>query len=155
MSEQQEKQLARLFTKVEDGDTEKAELQNMIELGKKYKYLILIDGEYVSNYCERYRTYEIIQGRQDAYDFIKTMLKAQDNGDCEYIIDVSTSHIIAEPPAEIIKNTPRITLSNMISIFSFMTAMRRNSLIVDDDDSFNIDNYFDGFIESMEDDEEE
>lgn len=155
MSEQQN--MTRLFTKVEDGDVQSAEKANLRELGKRYKYLILIDGEYKEDkgFEERYRTYEIIQGRQDAYDFIKTALQAQDDGDCEYIIDVSTSHIIAEPPAEIIEQTPRITLSNMISLYSFMVAMRREKLVIDEDESFNIDNYFDGFVEPKEDDNEE
>lgn len=150
-----EQNLTRLFTKVEDGNVQAAEKQNAREMGKRYKYLILIDGEYKDDREERYRTYEVVQGRQDAYDFIKTSLQAQEYGDCEYIIDVSTSHIIAEPPAELIDKTPRITLSNMISIFSFMTAMRREGLIIDEDESFNIDNYFDGYVEMPENEDEE
>lgn len=146
--------LTRLFTKVENGDVQAAEKEQAREMGKRYKYLILIDGEYRDDREERYRTYEIIQGRQDAYDFIKTALMAQEDGDCEYLIDVSTSHIIAEPPAELIDKTPRITLSNMISIYSFMVAMRREGLIIDDDESFNIDNFFDGYVEMPESEEE-
>lgn len=149
-----EQQKTRLFTKVENGNVEQAEKESLRELGKKFKYLILIDGEYKEERLERYRTYEIIQGRQDAYDFIKTALKAQDDCSCEYIIDISKSHIIAEPPAEIINQTPRITLSNMISVYSFMVAMRRDGLIIDEDDSFNIDNYFDGYVEPEADDED-
>lgn len=146
--------LTRLFTKVENGDVQAAEKEQAREMGKRYKYLILIDGEYRDDREERYRTYEIIQGRQDAYDFIKTALMAQEDGDCEYLIDVSTSHIIAEPPAELIDKTPRITLSNMISVYSFMVAMRREGLIIDDDESFNIDNFFDGYVEMPESEEE-
>ena len=43
----------------------------------------------------------------------------------------------------------------MISIFSFMTAMRREGLIIDEDESFNIDNYFDGYVEMPENEDEE
>ena len=144
--------MAKLFTPI---DKEEFELkqQYLKALGEKYKYLLLLEGEYRSNDGEAYKTYEIITGRQATYDYIKDLLKGQDDPDCDVIIDISRSHIISEPPKEIIEKTPRITLSNMITIYAFMVNCRTEGL-VDEYEAFSLEDYFDGFISDNEVEEE-
>jgi len=140
-----------LMQKIENVEEFKAQHKVAKELGDRYKYLLLLVGEYKSNEGEEYKSFEIIQGRQATYDYIKEMLRGQDDIECDVIIDISRSHIISEPPAEIIENTPRITLTNMITIYAFMKNMLMQDL-VDENEPFDLDDYFDGYIEEDDDD---
>ena len=134
-------EMKTLMTKLTDTEVEALEKNKN---GDLYKYLILLEGEYKDRDGENYKSFEMIQGRQAAYDFIKEILENMTDSDYEYILDVSKSKIISEPPV-ITEDTPRITLSNMLSVYSFMKIMRQQNKIKDDT-SFDIEDYFDGYI---------
>lgn len=138
-------EMKTLMTKLTDTEVEALEKNKN---GDLYKYLILLEGEYKDGDGENYKSFEMIQGRQAAYDFIKEILENMTDSDYEYILDVSKSKIISEPPV-ITEDTPRITLSNMLSVYSFMKIMRQQNKIKDDT-SFDIEDYFDGYIENEE-----
>ena len=114
-------------------------IRNADNLDNKSKYLILIDAEYVSNEGETYRTYEIVVGRRAAYDYIKMMLQSEE--EMGISINTRSSRILVEPEI-ITENTPRITLSNMLDIYTLMTDMVRTGKIVDDDSSFDMEDYY-------------
>ena len=134
-------EMKTLMTKLTDTEVEALEKNKN---GDLYKYLILLEGEYKDRDGENYKSFEMIQGRQAAYDFIKEILENMTDSDYEYILDVSKSKIISEPPV-ITEDTPRITLSNMLSVYSFMKIMRQQNKIKDDT-SFDIEDYFDWYI---------
>ena len=127
---------------------EEIEARNKNKNGDLYKYLILLEGEYKYKDGENYKSFELITGRQAAYDFIKDILENMHDSDYEYMLDVSKSRIISEPPV-ITPDTPRITLSNMLTLYSFMKIMREQNKIVDDS-SFDIEDYFDEDIDNEE-----
>lgn len=90
-------------------------------------YLILwektkIDTDEVIN------NYQFTQGTRLTYDTIKELLEAEREDGLMY--DVNKSLIIVD--------SPKINISNAISIYKFMSNMK-NSL--NDDSSFNIDDY--------------
>lgn len=128
---------------------EEIEARDKNKNGDLYKYLILLEGEYKDGDGENYRSFEFITGRQAAYDYIKEILEnMHDDSDFEYLLDVSKSKIISEPPV-ITPDTPRITLSNMLTVYSFMKIMREKGKVVDDS-SFDIESFFDGYMEEDE-----
>ena len=128
---------------------EEIEARDKNKNGDLYKYLILLEGEYKDRDGENYRSFEFITGRQAAYDYIKEILEnMHDDSDFEYLLDVSKSKIISEPPV-ITPDTPRITLSNMLTVYSFMKIMREKGKVVDDT-SFDIESFFDGYMEEDE-----
>lgn len=127
---------------------EEIEAKEKNKNGDLYKYLILLEGEYKYKDGENYKSFELITGRQAAYDFIKDILENMHDSDYEYMLDVSKSRIISEPPV-ITPDTPRITLSNMLTLYSFMKIMRERNKIVDDS-SFDIEDYFDEDIDNEE-----
>ena len=137
--------MAELMRKLTDEEVEALEKNKN---GDIYKYLILLEGEYKDRDGENYKSFEMIQGRQAAYDLIKDILEHMNEPDYEYILDVSKSKIISEPPV-ITDETPRITLSNMLTLYSFMKIMRQQNKIKDDT-SFDIEDYFDDYIENEE-----
>ena len=139
--------MEELMRKMSKEETIEIINKRKLEDGNLYKYLILIEGEYVSNECENYKSFEIITGRQATYDFIKNILENQKRDEycCEFIMDVSKSKIISEPPV-ITDKTPRITLSNMLSVYLFMKIMKEKGKIIDDT-SFDIEDYYDGYLE--------
>ena len=124
-------------------EEEKQDLANQTarKNGDKYKYLILFKGEYKDD-GSPWKDWELVQGRQSAYDMIKELLIGQDDLETDIIIDVSESYIISQPPV-ITENTPRITFDNMLSVFKFMQTMLIKNLIVDES-SFCIEDYYDG-----------
>lgn len=134
--------MEKLMERLTDEEIRAKELNNN---GDLYKYLILLEGEYKKGDGESYRSFEFITGRQAAYDYIKDILENMNDSDFEYVLDVSKSRIISEPPV-ITKDTPRITLSNMLTLYSFMKAMKEKHKIVDES-SFSVEDYFDGYIE--------
>ena len=113
-------------------------------IDNKSKYLILLEGEYISNEGEPFKTYDIIVGRQKAYEYIKQWLIGEDETDVR--INVTKSRILVEPEI-ITERTPRITLSNMLNIYRFMRDMKEQQKIIDDDSSFDIQDYYDGDVE--------
>lgn len=125
-------------------EKEKEDLKNekRKKEGDKYKYLILLKGEYKNVDGEPWRHWEIVQGRQKTYDTIKDLLMSQDDLDTDIIIDVSESFIISQPPT-ISQSTPRITFDNMLSVYQFMRRMLIDGL-VDDESNFVIEDYYDG-----------
>ena len=127
---------------------EEIEARDKNKNGDLYKYLILLEGEYKYKDGENYKSFELITGRQAAYDFIKDILENMHESDYEYMLYVSKSRIISEPPV-ITPDTPRITLSNMLTLYSFMKIMRQQNKIVDDS-SFDIEDYFDEDIDNEE-----
>lgn len=96
-------------------------------------YLILLDG--IETYSDDlhaeiekdYRDWEIIEGRQKAYDYIKNMLET------EYVtINVMTSKIIV--------SSEKVKVTDGISIYEFMKTMKEKDKIVDYT-SFDIEDY--------------
>ena len=116
-------------------------VNKMNTIDNKSKYLILLEGEYISNEEESFKTFDIIVGRQKAYEYIKQWLVGED--DTNVRIDVIKSRILVEPEV-ITEKTPRITLSNMLNIYRFMKNMKEQEKIIDDDSSFDIDDFYDG-----------
>lgn len=127
---------------------EEIEAKEKNKNGDLYKYLILLEGEYKYKDGENYKSFEFITGRQAAYDYIKDILMNMHDSDYEYMLDISKSRIISEPPV-VTKDTPRITLSNMLTVYSFMKIMREKGKITDDS-SFDIEDYFDEYISEEE-----
>ena len=98
-------------------------------------YLILIDGEELDNEGRRFRDWEIITGRQATYDWIKNMLEN------EYVmIDVDKSKIIV--------SSEKVKVTDGISIYDFMKAMKQKDKVIDYT-SFDIDDYV-GDVEGAE-----
>lgn len=90
-------------------------------------YLILIDGEEISNEALQYRDWEIVTGRQAAYDYIKNMIES------EYVsVDVHKSKIIVSSEA--------VKVTDGISIYKFMKSMKEADKVIDYT-SFDIDDY--------------
>jgi hypothetical protein len=98
-------------------------------------YLILIDGEEVDNEGKRFRDWEIITGRQAAYDWIKNMLENN-----YVMIDVDKSKIIV--------SSEKVKVTDGISIYDFMKAMKQQDKVIDYT-SFDIDDYV-GDVEGAE-----
>lgn len=127
---------------------EEIEAKEKNKNGDLYKYLILLEGEYKYKDGENYKSFEFITGRQATYDYIKDILMNMHDSDYEYMLDISKSRIISEPPV-VTKDTPRITLSNMLTVYSFMKIMREKAKVTDDS-SFDIEDYFDEYISEEE-----
>ena len=91
------------------------------------EYLILIDGEEIDGDGSRFRDWEVVVGRQKAYDYIKNMLE---NG---YVsINVDTSKIIV--------NSEKVKVLNGLTIYEFMKAMKDEEKVIDYS-SFDIEDY--------------
>lgn len=90
-------------------------------------YLILIDGCEKDNEESQHRDWEIVVGRQSAYDYIKNIIES------EYIlVDVEKSKIIVD--------SDKVKISDGVSIYEFMKAMKEEDLIIDYT-SFDIEDY--------------
>lgn len=100
------------------------EEQNKKDEGENKKYLLLYnfyeDGE-------EYRTYEFITGRDNIYEFIKSMILDDDTD-----LDVESSTVI-------LSTSP---VDSGISVYKFMKIMEKRY----PDDNFCIDNYVKGDI---------
>ena len=96
-------------------------------------YLILLDGEECDNEARPYRDWQMKEGRQAAYDYIKDMLKN------EYVnINVHTSRIIV--------SSEKVKVTDGISIYEFMKVMKENDKVIDYT-SFDIEDYNNGDVE--------
>lgn len=139
--------LIPLMTPISEEKKKELQALNSIKEGEQYKYLILLEGEYKQGDGEHFKSFELITGRQEAYDFIKDLLEHEYEDDFEYILDTSLSRVLSEPPAwKVTKSTPRLTLSNMLSVHSFMKLMKEKGK-VKDESSFDITSYFDDFFD--------
>ena len=128
----------RAFATISDEDVREI-LADPNPVDNKSKYLVLIEGEWDENSRESFKTFEIIVGRKATYDYIKTFLKSEEESGM--IMDLNKSKILVEPEV-ITERTPRITLSNMLSVYKFMTEMISSGKIVDNDSSFDLDDYY-------------
>ena len=128
----------RAFATISDKEVREI-LADPNPVDNKSKYLVLIEGEWDKNSRESFKTFEIIVGRKATYDYIKTFLKSEEESGM--IMDLNKSKILVEPEV-ITERTPRITLSNMLSIYKFMTEMISSGKIVDNDSSFDLDDYY-------------
>lgn len=90
-------------------------------------YLILIDGTERYNESKPYRDWELVVGRQKAYDYIKTMLEN------EYIV-------VNVEESKIIVNSENVKITDGVSIYSFMKNMKDTDKIIDYS-SFDIEDY--------------
>lgn len=133
MSNQEQKQeLVKGMVYVPEG--EEMSEENVYTKGMVYEekepektYLILLFGENRDNEASEFKDWEIVTGRQDAYDYIKRYVES------EYVyIDVHKSYIIS--------NSANITIDKKISIFKFMVTMKEND-VIKDDTSFDIHEY--------------
>lgn len=138
----------KAFSTLTDEQVEQI-VKNPISIDNKSKYLILFEGEYVSNECENFRTFELVVGRQKAYDCIKEWLIGEE--DTGIRISLQKSRILVEPEM-ITEKTPRITLSNMLNLYQFMKEMLRSGKIVDNDSSFDIEEYYEEEVTDESDD---
>lgn len=89
-------------------------------------YLVLIDGEDKETE-KRFRDWEILIGRQKAYDYIKNMLLSD-----FVIIDIHSSKIIV--------SSDKVKVTDGISIYKFMKGMKDNDKVIDYT-SFDIEDY--------------
>ena len=128
----------RAFATISDKEVREI-LADPNPVDNKSKYLVLIEGEWDENSRESFKTFEIIVGRKATYDYIKTFLKSEEESGM--IMDLNKSKILVEPEV-ITERTPRITLSNMLSVYKFMTEMISSGKIVDNDSSFDLDDYY-------------
>lgn len=90
-------------------------------------YLILIDGVENDNEAKPYRDWELVTGRQAAYDYIKTMLEN------EYVI-------VNVEESKIIVNSENVKITDGVSIYAFMKNMKETDKIIDYT-SFDIEDY--------------
>lgn len=90
-------------------------------------YLILIDGVENDNEGKPYRDWELVTGRQAAYDYIKTMLEN------EYVI-------VNVEESKIIVSSENVKITDGVSIYAFMKNMKENDKIIDYT-SFDIEDY--------------
>ena len=91
-------------------------------------YLILIDGIDINNDIQTpYRDWELVTGRQAAYDYIKSMIEND-----YVIINVEESKIIV--------NSENVKITDGVSIYDFMKTMKDNNKIIDYT-SFDIEDY--------------
>ena len=90
-------------------------------------YLILIDGYENDEDAKPYRDWELVTGRQEAYDYIKNMLEN------EYII-------INVEESKIIVSSENVKITDGVSIYAFMKNMKENDKIIDYT-SFDIEDY--------------
>lgn len=134
----------RAFATISDEEVREI-LADPNPVDNKSKYLVLIEGEWDENSRESFKTFEIIVGRKATYDYIKTFLKSEEESGM--IMDLNKSKILVEPEV-ITERTPRITLSNMLSVYKFMTEMISSGKIVDNDSSFDLDDYYEEPIDN-------
>lgn len=88
-------------------------------------YLILIDGIENDDAQQRYRDWDYVVGRQEAYDYIKNILESG-----YVIVDINESKIIVDS----------LKINDGISIYEFMKAMKEKDKIIDYS-SFDIEDY--------------
>ena len=90
-------------------------------------YLVLLDGV-DKDETTKFRDWEFIEGRQKAYDYIKSMIES------EYLnIDILESKIIV--------NSEKVKIDDGISIYEFMKTMKEKDKIIDYT-SFDIEDYY-------------
>lgn len=103
-------------------------------------YLILIEGEEVhddpTSEPQKIRDWEIVTGRQSAYDYIKNMIKSG-----YIIVDTIKSKIIVD--------SEKVKVSDGITIYEFMKLMKEADKVIDYD-SFDIEDYYTGDLEGAE-----
>lgn len=92
-------------------------------------YLVLIDG-IEADTGNQFRDWEIIEGRQDAYDYILNIVTS------EYII-------VNVKKSKIIVSSEKVKVTDGISIYEFMKNMKENDKVIDYT-SFDIEDYVDG-----------
>lgn len=101
---------------------------------KKYLVLLTVYPETDDNLSEFTRDWSIKTGRQNTYDFLKEMVKAE-------IVDPISSFIIAGSVEKISLIENFKPDSNPISVYRFMKVMYDNHKIIDDEEDFSIDDY--------------
>ena len=90
-------------------------------------YLVLIDGEERDTDGKQYRDWELIEGRQNAYDYIKNIIES------EYVI-------VNVMKSKIIVNADKVKVTDGITIYEFMKVMKEKDKIIDYS-SFDIEDY--------------
>ena len=96
-------------------------------------YLILIDGEEVDNNSTPFRDWQFKEGRQEAYDYIKSMIESE-------FINVNVFE------SKIIVSSDKVKITDGISIYEFMKAMKNSDKVIDYT-SFDIEDYTNGDAE--------
>ncbi len=100
---------------------------------KEKTYLILMDGVNTDDNETRFRDWEFKVGRQEAYDYIKSLIQS------DYVlIDIHKSKIIVD--------SENVKISQGISIYRFMRDMKEKDKVIDYS-SFDIEDYNSGDIE--------
>lgn len=93
-------------------------------------YLILLDGVETDDESVRFRDWEFKEGRQAAYDYIKSILES------DYVqIDIIESRIIV--------SSEKVKVTDGISIYKFMKSMKEKDKVIDYS-SFDIEDYLIG-----------
>lgn len=99
-------------------------------------YLILIEGSENDNEGKDFRDWEIVEGRQAAYDYIKNYLES------DFVsIDVYKSKIIV--------SSEKVKVTDGITIYEFMKVMKEKEKVIDYS-SFDIDEYIGESVEEGE-----
>lgn len=133
----------KLFTNIENGN------DIVIERGKEILYLVLIKANYkneVDYEREDFRDWKFIKGRQEVYDYIKSLLINENDQDVEYLIDIENSLIYAENP---FVRESKLKLSNGISLYTFMKDCYTMQKVYDTD-KFDIDDYKEYTVDELD-----
>jgi hypothetical protein len=94
-------------------------------------YLILIVGRDLND--DEFRDWEFKEGRQDAYDYIKNYIESGYS-----VVDIYESKIIV--------SSEKVKVTDGITIYEFMKAMKENDKVIDYT-SFDIEDYANGDVE--------
>ena len=97
----------------------------------KKKYLILFYGEYDEGY--EYQMWKFIEGKQEAYDYIRDIFLSEELADDGVVFDAYKSRIIVQ------SDSGKIRLDG-ISIYRFIKKLVIENL-VDQDANFDIDEW--------------
>lgn len=104
---------------------------------KKYLLLLTVYPDSTKDTDEPYRDWSIKTGRQNTYDYLKEMIRAE-------IIDPNLSFVITGKETEYAKNFSMKEnfepMSNPITVFRFMKFMWETHKVLDDGE-FCIDDY--------------
>lgn len=121
-------------------EEERQEMQKEIDRNKERieadqkVYLILFAGYFGDSEEVDYQQWDYAKGRQNAYDIIKETFLSVDLREKNITLDAYQSRIIVET------NSGKMKLTG-ISIYKFVSTMIREGKIIDDDGTFDIEEW--------------
>lgn len=101
---------------------------------KKYLLLLTVYPDSTKDTDEPYRDWSIKTGRQNTYDYLKEMIRAE-------IIDPNLSFVIVGKSTDNLAKENFMPTSNPVTVFRFMKVMLESHKVLDDRVDFCIDDY--------------